>query len=53
MQACLSLCNIAMARGFLHTLCMLGQLTMYEQHVRLLEMCVQGIAEMFDGVSGN
>lgn len=25
----------------------------YAQHVRVLEMCVQGIAETFAGVSGN
>ena len=32
---------------------MLGQLAMYEQHVHLLGVHVQGVAEMFGDVSGN
>jgi len=53
MQAGLSLCKIAMARGLLHKHCMLGQLAMYAQHVRLLEMYVQDVSETFCDMSGN
>jgi hypothetical protein len=53
MRAYLSLCKVGMARELLHrALCMLGQLTTCVQHVHLLEMYVQGIAETFGGVSG-